>query len=73
MTRESRTLRSPLRDGIVNLVLLLVATVWLLPYLWMRSTSFQTLPAIVTVQKVRSRKNRFRSVWRCPRATPSPS
>ena len=47
MTREGRTLRSPLRDGLVNLVLLLVPPVWLLPYLWMLSTSFKTLPEIV--------------------------
>ena len=45
--RETRTLRSPLTDGVVNVLLGLVAAVWLLPYLWMLSTSFKTLPEIV--------------------------
>ncbi|MCC6903342.1 MAG: carbohydrate ABC transporter permease [Polyangiaceae bacterium] len=45
--RETRTLRHPVSDGLVNVLLGLVAAVWLLPYLWMLSTSFKTLPEIV--------------------------
>lgn len=45
--RETRTLRHPVSDGVVNVLLCLVAAVWLLPYLWMLSTSFKTLPEIV--------------------------
>jgi sn-glycerol 3-phosphate transport system permease protein len=45
--RETRTLRSPLRDGTINLGLAVVAAVWLLPYLWMLTTSLKTLPEIV--------------------------
>ncbi|MBI3201822.1 MAG: carbohydrate ABC transporter permease [Myxococcales bacterium] len=46
-SRETRTLRHPVSDGVVNVLLCLVAAVWLLPYLWMLSTSFKTLPEIV--------------------------
>lgn len=45
--RETRTLRRPLAEGVVNLLLGLAAAVWLLPYLWMLATSFKTLPEIV--------------------------
>jgi len=45
--RETRTLRSPVGDALVNLALLAVALLWLLPYLWMLSTSLKTLPEIV--------------------------
>ncbi len=45
--RQTRTLRHPVSDGVVNVLLCLVAAVWLLPYLWMLSTSFKTLPEIV--------------------------
>ncbi len=45
--RETRTLRRPLAEGVVNLLLGVAAAVWLLPYLWMLATSFKTLPEIV--------------------------
>lgn len=45
--RQTRALRHPVSDGVVNVLLCLVAAVWLLPYLWMLSTSFKTLPEIV--------------------------
>ena len=45
--RETRTLRAPLRDSVVNVLLCLAALVWLLPYLWMLTTSLKTLPEIV--------------------------
>jgi len=45
--RETRTLRQPLREGVIDVGLGLAALVWLLPYLWMLSTSLKTLPEIV--------------------------
>lgn len=45
--RETRTLRNPLSEGALNVALGLAAAVWLLPYLWMLTTSLKTLPEIV--------------------------
>ncbi|MBK7582823.1 MAG: carbohydrate ABC transporter permease [Myxococcales bacterium] len=45
--RETRRLSNPITDALINLGLGLVALIWLLPYLWMLSTSFKTLPEIV--------------------------
>ncbi len=48
MTTEKSAFRSgKLLGSAGNLVLLLIGLVWLLPYAWMLSTSFKTLPEIV--------------------------
>lgn len=47
LSARSAGSRNPIRRGVVNLTLLVVALVWLLPYAWMVVTSLKTLPEIV--------------------------
>lgn len=47
LSARSAGARRPIRRGLINLALLVVALVWLLPYAWMVVTSLKTLPEIV--------------------------